>query len=119
MAPREPAMQAEPPPPAVPLTPEQLAENDARRSRSQLLRAFETTTLTRANFCALKGMKDDALEALLVQARGERGSAPPREQRESRDPRDVRDSRDSRPPRDGGPDFSSGGAPRRPRPAGR
>ncbi len=119
MAPRELAMQAEPPPSAVPLTPEQLAENDARRSRSQLLRAFETTTLTRANFCALKGMKDEALEALLVQARGERASAPPREQRESRDPRDVRDSRDSRPPHDGGLGFSAAAAPRRPRPAGR
>ena len=106
-------MQAEPPPSTVLLTPVQLAENDDRRSRSQLLRAFETTTLTPANFGALKGMKDDALEALLVQARGERGSAPPREQR------DVRDSRDSRPPRDGGPGFSGGGAPRRPRPAGR
>jgi hypothetical protein len=96
MVPREPAMQAEPPPSAVPLTPEQLAENDARRSRAQLLRAFETTTLTRANFCALKGMKDNALEALLVQARGERGSEPPR---------------------DVGPGSNSG--PRRPRPVGR
>jgi hypothetical protein len=38
-----------------------------------VLRAFETTTLTRANFCALKGMKDAALEAVLVQARAERG----------------------------------------------
>ena len=61
---------------AAPLTPEQAAEQQARRNRAALLRAFETTTLTRANFCALKGMKDAALEALLVQARAERGQAP-------------------------------------------
>lgn len=59
---------------AVPLTPEQAAEQEARRSRAAVLRAFETTTLTRANFCALKGMKDAALEAILVQARAERGT---------------------------------------------
>jgi len=57
----------------VPLTPEQAADQEARRSRAAVLRAFETTTLTRANFCALKGMKDEALEAILVQARAERG----------------------------------------------
>ena len=55
------------------MTPEQAADFEARRSRAGVLRAFETTTLTRANFCALKGMKDDALEAILVQARAERG----------------------------------------------
>jgi hypothetical protein len=57
----------------VPLTPEQAAELDARRARALVLRAFETTTLTRANFCALKGMSDAALEAVLVQARADRG----------------------------------------------
>lgn len=59
--------------PAEPLTPEQAAELEARRSRAAVLRAYETTTLTRANFCALKGMSDAALEAILVQARAERG----------------------------------------------
>lgn len=63
--------------PAVPLTPEQIAENEARRGRATLLRAFETTTLTRNNFCALKGLKDQVLEAQLVQARAERKSMPP------------------------------------------
>jgi ProP effector len=55
------------------LTPEQAAELEARRSRANVLRAFETTTLTRSNFCALKGMTDAALEAVLVQARADRG----------------------------------------------
>jgi sRNA-binding protein len=67
------ATAAAPVEPAVPLTPEQAAEHEARRSRAAVLRAFETTTLTRANFCALKGMNDAALEAILVQARAERG----------------------------------------------
>lgn len=55
------------------MTPEQAAEQEARRSRANVLRAFETTTLTRSNFCALKGMTDAALEAVLVQARADRG----------------------------------------------
>ncbi len=61
---------------AVALTPEQAADNEARRSRATLLRTYETTTLTRANFCALKGMAEPALEALLVQARAEREQRP-------------------------------------------
>jgi sRNA-binding protein len=65
----EPALAESP----TPLTPEQAAEQEARRSRAAVLRAFETTTLTRANFCALKGMSDAALEAILVQARADRG----------------------------------------------
>ena len=71
--PREPQAHQEPAAPREPLTPEQAAEFEARRGRAQVLRAFETTTLTRANFCALKGMNDAALEAILVQARAERG----------------------------------------------
>jgi ProP effector len=55
---------------------QQAAELEARRGRAAVLRAFETTTLTRANFCALKGMNDAALEAILVQARAERGQRP-------------------------------------------
>jgi hypothetical protein len=106
--------------PSVPLTPEQAAENEARRGRAALLRAFETTTLTRANFCALKGMKEPALEALLVQAREERKLAPPppdrdRERDRDRPPhgdrahadRPFRDDRGRRPdaggPRNAGP----------------
>lgn len=49
---------------------EELAE-DARRKRAALLRDFETTTLTRGNFCALKGIAPEALDALLDTARKE------------------------------------------------
>jgi len=71
----QPAQQRrEPPPPraaepALPPGP----DAEARRSRALLLRAFETSTISRANFCALKGLTDTALEALLQQARAERG----------------------------------------------
>ena len=71
--PRAESPSSAPAAPAEPLTPEQAAELEARRSRAAVLRAYETTTLTRANFCALKGMSDAALEAILVQARAERG----------------------------------------------
>lgn len=53
--------------------------DDAQRARSNVLHAYETTTLTRANFCALKGWTDAQLEATLVEARRERelrGSVP-------------------------------------------
>lgn len=48
------------------------AEDEGRQARAALLHAFETTTLTRANFCALKGLAEAELEATLVQARAER-----------------------------------------------
>jgi len=58
---------------------EQAAEHDARRERALLLRAFETTTLTPANFCALKGIAEDELRARLDQAWHEREARPPQE----------------------------------------
>lgn len=60
--------------PAVPLTPEQAAEAEVRRQRALLLRSFEQSTLSKANFCALKGLSEGALDALLTLARQERGS---------------------------------------------
>ena len=69
-------MPAHPTPPFAALTPEQIADNEAHRNRAALLRTFEGSTLTRANFCALKGMTDAALEAQLVQAREERKTQP-------------------------------------------
>ena len=70
-----------------------------RFNRAGLLRDFETTTLTRANFCALKGMKDAALESLLVQAREERKLAPPPQERERERERERPVERDrDRPP---------------------
>ena len=96
----------------------QVAENEARRGRAALLRAFETTTLTRSNFCALKGMKDDVLEAQLVLAREERKLHPPpaprepaveRERPRQERPRfDDRGPRRDAPPRLGGPGGPGG-----------
>ncbi|MBL8307515.1 MAG: hypothetical protein JNM33_12530 [Rubrivivax sp.] len=48
------------------------AEQAARRDRALLLRAWETTTLTRSNFCVLKRITEADLEAALAQARQER-----------------------------------------------
>jgi ProP effector len=53
------------------------AEGAARRDRFALLRAFEGSTLTKANFCALKGLKEAELDATLAQARQERDRRPP------------------------------------------
>jgi ProP effector len=75
---RAPAEQRRPPPqqreaePALPVVPPG-PDAEARRSRALLLRAYETSTISRANFCALKGLTDAALEAQLQQARAERG----------------------------------------------
>lgn len=49
-----------------------MADAEARGKRDALLRAFETTTLTRKNFCALKGVAEAELDAVLAQARQER-----------------------------------------------
>lgn len=86
-----------------------LADQQARQSRAALLRAFETTTLTRANFCALKQLPETELDALLARARAERASQPPA-------PPDGRPA--GRPPRD---DQRASGRPPRddPRPPGR
>jgi ProP effector len=48
------------------------ADDVARGERAALLRAYETTTLTRANFCALKQLPQAELDARLAQARQER-----------------------------------------------
>jgi len=48
------------------------AADKARGERAALLRAHETTTLTRKNFCALKGVSEAELDAVLEQARQER-----------------------------------------------
>jgi len=47
---------------------EHAAEDQARRDRAALLRAFESSTLTRANFCALKGIAEAELDGQLHQA---------------------------------------------------
>jgi ProP effector len=59
-----------------------------RRQRAELLRAFEASRLSKANFCALKGVAADALDALLEQARQEAAErarfGAPRQPREGR-----------------------------------
>jgi sRNA-binding protein len=88
------------------------AEGEARRNRALLLRAFETATLTKANFCALKGISESELDAQVALAKQER------EQRalEPQRPANRNDHRDG-PRREGRPPQRPDG-PRGPRPPG-
>jgi hypothetical protein len=63
-----PAAPRDVPAPALPADP-------ARRERALLLRAFETSPLSKANFCVLKRITEAELDALLEQARSERSAA--------------------------------------------
>ena len=90
------------------------AEFDARRERAALLRAFETTTLTRANFCALKGLAEADLEARLALARQERAERPPRPAPAAQAAAVPREG-DRRPPRRDRPDHRR--PPGKPRPS--
>ena len=82
------------------------ANSDARReldeqqrfNRAGLLRDFQTTTLTRANFCVLKGVADEELDGLLEIARAEAAERA-RQQPVVDHQRDQRDQRDQRGPR--------------------
>ena len=51
-------------------------EDQQRHNRAGLLFDFERTTLTRANFCALKAVADDELDGLLAIARVEAAQRP-------------------------------------------
>ena len=63
-------------------------EQQERRNRATLLRDFESTRLTPANFCALKGIAPEALDGLLAIAREEAAQRPPQEPaRDRRGPR--------------------------------
>lgn len=62
-------------------------EEEQRRNRAQLLRDFERTTLTPANFCALKGVAPEELDALLELARREAQERPPMPERRPFDDR--------------------------------
>jgi sRNA-binding protein len=65
------APAADSPPPALPTDP-------AQRERALLLHAFESSPLSKANFCTLKGISEADLDAALAQARSERGPRRPR-----------------------------------------
>ena len=54
------------------------AEDPARRERALLLRTYEASSLTKANFCVLKRISEAELDAQLALARQERGPARPR-----------------------------------------
>lgn len=79
-------------------------EEQQRRNRAGLLRDFQTTTLTRANFCVLKGVAEEELDGLLEIARGEA------EERARQQP-----AFDHRGPRRPGPPGGDGGQRRPPR----
>lgn len=49
----------------------------ARRWRLDLLADWQRTSLSRANFCALKGVEEASLDALLAQAKAELAAMPP------------------------------------------
>jgi hypothetical protein len=55
-----------------------LPEDPARRERALLLRTYEASPLTKANFCVLKRITEAELDAQLALARQERGPAKPR-----------------------------------------
>lgn len=78
-------------------------EEQARRARQALLRDFERTTLTEANFCALKGIAPHELAGMLEQARRETREPPPARDagRGPQGPHAAppRRDRDARPPR--------------------
>ncbi len=86
---------------------QQAEQQQARLARAALLRDFQRTTLTLANFCALKGMTPEVLNPLLEQAKKEAAEAPPMP------PRGFDDRRGPRP--EGRPDNRrDAGAPRGP-----
>lgn len=84
------------------------------RERARLLREWDTTTLTRANFCALKGVPEGALDALLARAREEARAAGPQDA--GRPP--GRGGREGGGRREGGGGREGEGRPARPRPPG-
>ncbi|WP_418316899.1 ProQ/FINO family protein [Piscinibacter sakaiensis] len=94
------------------------AQNEARRDRAGLLRAFESSTLTPANFCALKGLTQEQLDTTLALARQEREQAPkpPPQQQQPRQQRTAPTEGQRRPPRGEG---RPAGPPRRQRGGGR
>lgn len=78
-APQRPPTAPRPPrparPEAAPPRPEAAldADTQARRERAALLRAWESSPLTKANFCALKRIAEAELDAALAMARQEHG----------------------------------------------
>lgn len=72
--PERPDRSARPPRPAEPTAAPRLPDDPARRERALLLRAWEGSTLTKANFCVLKRISEAELDAQLALAQQERQS---------------------------------------------
>lgn len=71
---RPPAHQRTDAPPTPRPTPVSgLPSDAAQRERALLLRSFESSPLSKANFCALKRISEAELDAALAQAQAERG----------------------------------------------
>jgi len=87
-------------------------EEQQRFNRATLLRDFERTTLTPANFCALKGLPLEELEPLLARARQEASEAPSFAAPQRPGPRPG-PRPDHRPDRRPGSDRPRGAPPRR------
>jgi hypothetical protein len=62
-------------PPATPPEAPLEVQDPAQRERALLLRQFESSPLTKANFCVLKRIPEAELDTLLAQARAERPQA--------------------------------------------
>ena len=94
-----PSAQREPPPAARDAAPATAqAPDPAQRERATLLRTFESSPLSKANFCALKGITEAALDAALTLAREERPERPPQPpQGQGPDGPPRHDRRDERP----------------------
>jgi sRNA-binding protein len=90
---------------------QQAEDMQARQARAALLRDFTRTTLTLANFCALKGMAPEQLNPLLEQAKKEAAESPPVQPRFGDDRRGPGPRRDDRP--FGRPDGHPDGRPDR------
>jgi hypothetical protein len=56
----------------LPPTSPALPADPAQRERALLLRAFESSPLSKANFCVLKRISESELDRLLAQAQAER-----------------------------------------------
>ena len=82
-------------------------QEQKRRNRAQLLHDYERTTLTRANFCVLKGVAEADLDGYLATAREEAAQPRGPDVRRPQGPRHERGGRDTRGP---------GPAERKPRP---
>lgn len=62
-------------------------DNQQRNNRAQLLRDFQRTTLTEANFCVLKGLTPEELPGILEIAKKEAAERPPEMDQRPREPR--------------------------------